>query len=162
LRGSYVIIVVTAVVFLFIPLESNAIFTPVIPVNIVDKAPTIDEFKKFSQNNLLKDYNPYSIVRDNGERIDSYYFYDNSKRTVRLLVYIEDSTDERLKNYEPYNSDFITWFFETENDKTYFIYAERIGNSCLFPAEKFSAFWQGTYFGCDGGLKTQTMVLHCM
>ncbi|MDA1346636.1 MAG: hypothetical protein O3C48_05405 [Crenarchaeota archaeon] len=145
-----VIIISIAVIFLFIPLESNAIFTPVIPVNIIDKSPTIDEFKKFSQNNLLADYNPYSLIRKNGERIDSYYFYDNSK-SIRLLVYIEDSTYEKLKNYRQFNSDYINWFFETENGKSYYIYAERNGNSCLFPAEKYSAFWAGTYFGCDGG-----------
>ncbi len=134
----------------FIILESDAIFTPVTPVYLVKEAPTINDFKNFSQSELLNDFNPHSIVRDNGERIDSYYFYDNSKN-AKLILYIEDSTDERLKNYRPFNSDFITMFFEPKDFESYFIFAERNGNSCLFPSEKYSAFWAGTYSGCDGG-----------
>ena len=116
------------VVVPFSILESNAIFTPVLPIHIVDEAPTVTEFRKFSQNSLLKDYNPVSLVRENGERIDSYYFYDNSKNG-RIIAYIEDSTDERLEFYQPFNSDFITWFFETADGKSYFIFGERNGNS---------------------------------
>ena len=75
------LIAISFVLFIpFIILESEAIFTPVIPIYQIDEAPTIDEFKKFSQNKLLKDYNPVSIVRENGERIDSYYFFDSSKK----------------------------------------------------------------------------------
>lgn len=134
----------------FLILESDAIFTPVIPVYLVDEAPTISDFKKFSQKNLLADFSPYSLVRDNGERIDSYYFYDNSKH-AKLIIYVEDSTDERLEYYHPYNSDFLTLFLETGNEQSYYIYAERNGNSCLFPSEKYSQFWDGTFSGCDGG-----------
>lgn len=134
----------------FLILESDAIFTPVTPVYLVKEVPTISDFKKFSQSELLDDYNPHSIVRDNEERIDSYYFYDNSKN-ARLILYIEDSTDEQLKNYRPFNSDFITMYFESEDVGSYFIFAERNGNSCLFPFEKYSQFWAGTYSGCDGG-----------
>lgn len=130
--------------------ESDAIFTPVTPVYLVKEVPTISDFKKFTQSELLDDYNPHSIVRDNGERIDSYYFYDNSKNAV-LILYIEDSTDEQLKYYHPFNSDFITMYFEPEDFGSYFIFAERNGNSCLFPFEKYSAFWAGTYSGCEGG-----------
>ncbi len=131
-------------------LESDAIFTPVTPVYLIKEVPTISDFKKFSQSELLDDYNPHSIVRENGERIDTYYFYDDSKN-ARLILYIEDSTDERLKNYYPYNSDFITMYFEPEDFGSYFIFAERNGNSCLFPSEKYSAFREGTYSGCEGG-----------
>jgi len=145
------LIAISFVLFIpFIILESEAIFTPVIPIYQIDEAPTIDEFKKFSQNKLLKDYNPVSIVRENGERIDSYYFFDSSKKP-KIILYIEDSTDERLENYHPYNSDFITWYFQTEDNQDYFIYGERNGNSCLFPAEKYNDFWSGEYSGCDGG-----------
>ncbi|MBC8502638.1 MAG: hypothetical protein H8D35_05870, partial [Nitrosopumilus sp.] len=70
---------------------------------------------------------------------------------ARLILYIEDSTDEQLKNYRPFNSDFITMYFESEDVGSYFIFAERNGNSCLFPFEKYSQFWAGTYSGCDGG-----------
>ena len=149
----FVLFTIFILLLLVIPFsipESNAIFTPVLPIHIIDKAPTIDEFKKFSQNSLLKDYNSFSVVRENGERIDSYYFYDDSKN-ARIIVYIEDSTDERLEFYQPFNSDFITWFFETADGKSYFIFGERNGNSCLFPAEKYDAFWQGKYSGCEGG-----------
>ncbi len=148
-----VIIIAVAFVLLIFPLlisESNAIFTPVIPVYLIDESPTINDFKKFSQSSLLEDFNPYSLVRENGERIDSYYLYDKSKN-ARIIIYIEDSTDERLENYRPFNSDFITLFFETKDNQSYFIFAERNGNSCLFPAEKYSAFWEGKYSGCDGG-----------
>ena len=130
--------------------ESEAIFTPTTPVYLIKEVPTISDFKKFSQSELLGDYNPHSIVRDNGERVDSYYFYDNSKN-ARLILYIEDSTDEQLQYYHPFNSDFITMFFEPEDFGSYFIFAERNGNSCLFPSEKYSEFWAGTYSGCDGG-----------
>ncbi len=91
--------------------ESDAIFTPVTPVYLIKEVPTISDFKEFGPGELLEEYNPHSIVRDNGERIDSYYFYDNSKNAV-LILYIEDSTDERLENYRPFNSDFITMYFE--------------------------------------------------
>ena len=150
MRGLIFGVIAVALIAPFLILESNAIFTPVIPIYSIDNAPTIDEFKKFSQDNLLKDYGPFSITRENGERIDSYYFYDDSKKP-KIILYIEDSTDERLENYRPYNSDFITWYFEAEHNKGYFIYAERNGNSCLFPSEKYADFWSGVYSGCDGG-----------
>ena len=130
--------------------ESDAIFTPVTPVYLIKEVPTISDFKEFGPGELFGEYNPQSIVRENGERIDSYYFYDNSKNAV-LILYIEDSTDEQLENYRPFNSDFITMYFEPEDFGSYFIFAERNGNSCLFPSEKYSAFWAGTYSGCDGG-----------
>ncbi len=131
-------------------IDADAIFTPVIPIYSINEAPTINDFKKFSQSDLVGDFNPYSLVRDNGERIDSYYFYDKSK-SPRLLIYIEDSTDERLEYYRPFNSDYFLMSFEAEKNKAYFIYAERNGNSCVFPFEKFSEFWAGAYSGCDGG-----------
>lgn len=134
----------------FLIAESEAIFTPVIPIYQVNEAPTISDFQKLSQSALLGDFTPYSLVRENGERIDSYYFYDNSKHP-KLIIYIEDSTDERLKYYHPFNSDYFLMTLETENNKSYFIFAERNGNSCVFPFEKYSAFWAGTYSGCDGG-----------
>ena len=70
-----VIIIAFVLLIPFTILDSDAIFTPVIPIYQIDQAPTINDFKKFSQDKLLKDYNPVSIVRENGERIDSYYFF---------------------------------------------------------------------------------------
>ena len=150
---KFAIIIAIAVALLISPFlitESNAIFTPVIPVYLVNESPTISDFQKLSQSELLGDFNPYSLVRENGERIDSYYFYDKSK-SPKIIIYIEDSTDEQLQNYQPFNSDYFLMSLETENDKSYFIFAERNGNSCIFPSEKYSAFWAGTYSGCDGG-----------
>jgi len=130
--------------------ESHAIFTPTIPINTPKDAPTINDFFQKTQSELLDNYNAYSLVRDNGERIDSYYFFDNSK-SPKILIYIEDETDESLENYHPFNSDYFLMGLQTENDETYFIFGERNGNSCIFPYEKLSAFWDGTYSGCDGG-----------
>jgi len=130
--------------------ESFGSFTPVLPVYIEDDIPTITEFKKSTQNLLLKNYTPHSIVRENGERIDSYYFYEKSKG-IRIITYIEDSTDERLKNYFPFTSDYFLTYLQVNENETYFIYAERNGNACLFPLEKFDDFWNGEYSGCYGG-----------
>ena len=55
--------------------ESYGSFTPVLPVYLENDIPTIAEFKKMNQNLLLKNYAPHSIVRENGERIDTYFFY---------------------------------------------------------------------------------------
>ena len=130
--------------------ESHGSFTPVLPVYIEDDVPTIAEFKKMNQNLLLKNYSPHSIVRENGEKIDSYYFYEKSKG-IRIITYIEDSTDEELKNYIPFTSDYFLTFLQVNENETYFIYAERNGNACLFPSEKLDDFWDGSYSGCNGG-----------
>ena len=130
--------------------ESYGSFTPVLPVYIEDDVPTIAEFKKTNQNLLLKNYAPHSIVRENGEKIDSYYFYEKSKG-IRIITYIEDSTDKELKNYIPFTSDYFLTFLQVNENETYFIYAERNGNACLFPSEKLDDFWDGSYSGCNGG-----------
>jgi hypothetical protein len=127
-----------------------ASFTPVLPVYIEDDIPTIDEFKKMNQNLLLKNYAPYSMVRENGEKIDSYYFYEKSKG-IRIITYIEDSTDKRLENYVPFTSDYFLTHLQINENETFFIYAERNGNACLFPEDKYDDFWDGLYSGCDGG-----------
>ena len=152
MRALIFSVIIIAVILLipFSVLESEAIFTPVIPINTVNEAPTISDFLKLSQSELLDNYNPYSLVRENGERIDSYYFYDKSK-SPKFIMYIEDKTDERLKYYHPFNSDYFLMSLEIEEGKSYFIFAERNGNSCVFPFEKYAAFWDGTYSGCDGG-----------
>ena len=130
--------------------ESHGSFTPVLPVYIEDDVPTITEFKKMNQNLLLKNYAPHSIVRENGEKIDSYYFYEKSK-SIRIITYIEDSTDEQVKNYIPFTSDYFLIYLQINENETYFIYAERNGNACLFPLEKLDDFWDGSYGGCSGG-----------
>jgi hypothetical protein len=86
--------------------SSYASFSPVLPIYIEDDVPTINEFKKMNQNLLLKNYQPYSIVRENGEKIESYYFYEKSKG-IRIITYIQDSTDKQLKNYIPFTSDYF-------------------------------------------------------
>lgn len=130
--------------------ESFGSFTPVIPVYIEDDIPTITEFKKSIQERLEKNYTPYSVVRENGEKIDTYFFYEKSKG-IRIITYIEDSTDERLKNYIPFTSDYFLTYLQVNENETYFIYAERNGKACLFPWDKYDDFWSGNYLGCDGG-----------
>ena len=138
------IVVVCSVVALELNMdESYGSFTPVIPVYIENDVPTIAEFKEMNQNLLLKNYSPHSIVRDNGEKIDSYYFYEKSKG-IRIITYIEDSTDKRLKNYVPFTSDYFLTHLQVNENETYFIYAERNGNACLFPEDKYDAFWAGS------------------
>jgi hypothetical protein len=130
--------------------ESYGSFTPVLPVYLENDIPTIAEFKKMNQNLLLKNYAPHSIVRENGERIDTYFFYEKSKG-IRIITYIEDSTDEQLKNYFPFTTDYLLTYLQVNENEIYFIYAERNGNACLFPLEKLNGFWDGSYSGCKGG-----------
>ena len=144
------IVAVAMIVLVFNMGESYGSFTPVLPVYIEDDVPTIAEFKKMNQNLLLKNYAPHSIVRDNGEKIDSYYFYEKSKG-IRIITYIEDSTDGQLKNYFPFTSDYFLTYLQVNENDIYFIFAERNGNACLFPYEKLNDFWSGEFSGCDGG-----------
>ncbi|RZD41820.1 MAG: hypothetical protein CXT78_10410, partial [Thaumarchaeota archaeon] len=130
--------------------ESYGSFTPVLPAYIEDDIFTITDFKKSIQERLEKNYTPHSIVRENGERIDTYFFYEKSKG-IRIITYIEDSTDEELKNYIPFTSDYFLTYLQVNENKTYFIYAERNGKGCMFPAEKRDAFFSGKYSGCEGG-----------
>jgi hypothetical protein len=130
--------------------EAYGSLTPVIPLYIEDDVPTIDEFKKYTQHELLENFTPLSLVRENGEQIDSYYFFEKSKN-FRMIVYIEDSTNERLENYFPFTSDYFLMNFKMNDNETYFVYAERTGNACLFPDYKSSDFWNGFYSGCHGG-----------
>ena len=72
------IVAVVMIVLVFNVDESYGSFTPVLPVYIEDDVPTIAEFKKMNQNVLLKNYAPHSILRDNGEKIETYFFYEKS------------------------------------------------------------------------------------
>jgi hypothetical protein len=150
LKSVFIIVIVAVAMFGLSMGESYGSFTPVLPVYIQDNVPTIAEFKKVNQNLLLGDYVPYSIVRENGEKIESYYFYEKSKG-IRTITYIQDSTDEQLKNYIPFTSDYFLTFLQVNQNETFFIYAERNGNACIFPVEKYDDFWNGSYGGCDGG-----------
>ena len=102
--------------------KSYGTFTPVLPVYLEDDIPTLAEFKKTSLNELLENYSPHSIVRENGEKIDTYFFYEKSKG-IRIITYIEDSTDERLKNYTPFNSDSFLSYLHVNENEIYSIYA---------------------------------------
>ena len=133
--------------------ESYGSFTPVVPVYIEDDVPTMAEFKKMNQNLLLKDYAPHSIVRENGEKIDTYFFYEQSKG-IRIITYIEDSTNEEFEKHSywlPFKSDYLQYYLQVNESEIYFIYAERNGDACLFPLEKLADFWDGLYSGCKDG-----------
>ena len=100
------IVAVAMFVLVFNVDESYGSFSPVLPIYIEDDVPTIAEFKKMNQNVLLKNHAPHSILRDNGEKIDTYLFYEKSKG-IRIITYVEDSTDEQLKNYIPFTTDHL-------------------------------------------------------
>ncbi|ARS64443.1 hypothetical protein NMSP_0823 [Candidatus Nitrosomarinus catalina] len=144
------IVAVAMIVLVFNVDESYGSFTPVLPVYIEDDVPTIAEFKKMNQNLLLKNHAPHSTLRDNGEKIETYFFYEKSKG-IRIITYVEDSTDEQLKNYIPFTTDHLLTYLQVNENEIYFIYAERNGNACLFPLEKLNDFWTGVYSGCSGG-----------
>ena len=134
--------------------SANAIFSPVIPIFEVDKVPNEKDFKSIKQEVLVKDFTPFSVTRDNGEKIESYYLYNPKSHELRLLVYMEDSTQSKLKNYVPFNSDFFTMYFAIDSEEPNFIYAERNGDSCIFPIEHYEKFWAGNYRSCVGGSVT--------
>ena len=87
------------------------------PKSLMIKAPK-ETGKTFKSNSELK----------------ANFFYEKSKG-IRIITYIEDSTDERLKNYTPFNSDYFLSYLHVNENEIYSIYAERNG-------KMLSAQWQ--------------------
>lgn len=153
MRKLLVLIIISAIVLLYI--DSNpveAAFTPVIPAYKVQKLPTIQDFVSKTQSELLGDFVPYTILRDNGEKIQSYLLSSGASKEFIMIFYFEDKTDKRLENYVPFNSDyFVMGFSAKEDTEPQYIYAERKGRGCIIPIGKINEFWTGTFTGCEGG-----------
>lgn len=141
-------------VIIFSIQSADALFTPIIPAYQVQKIPTVTDFHAKTQTEFLGEFTPSSILRDNGEKIEAYILNSISgKREFIMVFYFEDSTDQKLQNYVPFNSDYFVMKFQTDlAEQPQYIYAERNGRGCLISDEMFNRFWDGSYTGCEGGL----------
>jgi len=153
---KYIILIAVLVAGLLLIIETNvaeAVFTPVSPAYKVQKLPTIQDFTSKTQSELLGDFVPYTILRENGEKIQSYLLASSgASKEFIMIFYFEDKTDQRLEYYVPFNSDyFVMGFSAKEDTEPQYIYAERKGRGCIIPIGKINEFWTGAFTGCEGG-----------
>ena len=99
-----------------------------IPAVKVKSVPTIQDFETKDRTELLGNLEHAVIIRENGEAVDIYLLYTSGSSTKPVIIfYFEDSTDEKLKNYYPFNSDYLSLYFTTmesaEDER--FIFSER-------------------------------------
>ena len=145
------LVTLLAVVMIIILVEPSAFAdsdpSRIIPAVKVSLIPTQDEFLSKDKSQLLKDYEHFTMIRENGEKIDSYYLYTSgSQEDLVMLFYFEDKTYYSLEYYRPFNSDYFVLHFDTQ-----YIYSERNGKGCMFPEKYWNDFWAGNYNTCEGG-----------
>ena len=122
-----------------------------LPTAQVSHIPSQDDFLSKSQSDLLQNYPHYTVQRQNGEKVDSYFLYDNTKKDFVMIFYFEDKTNSVLQNYFPFNSDYFGLFLKSDVTQERYIFAERNGNGCMFPVQHLDDYWAGKFSGCEGG-----------
>src|SRR5712692_5052082 len=126
----------------------------VLPAYRVSQLPSESDFTTKSQADLLPNYPHYTVVRANGEKVDGYFFFDESAKNFEMIFYFEDKTGDTLHNFIPFNSDYFGLSLKSDSGQERYIYSERNGVGCMFGIEHLEDYWAGKFSGCEGGATT--------
>ena len=152
--GLYAAILVSLILIFSLVIPVNAFDFNPLPAANVKTMPTENDFLTKTRTELLLDYDHAVFSRENGESIYFYLLYTDERQTKPVIIfYFEDSTDDALEYYFPFNSDYLFLYFSTESGEDQrFAFAERIEqNGCIVPMEHHDDFLNGVYSGCEGG-----------
>ena len=79
-----------------------------LPLVKVSTLPTEADFLEKSKKDLVSDAWHATVVRENGEKIESYFLYSGLRETdVVVIFYFEDRTDDNFKEDYLYKSDLF-------------------------------------------------------
>ena len=103
------------------------------PVNYLKDIPSRDDFLSNSKPEQMEGFAHSTTVRDNGEFVESIFFYSKSSKTFAGIFYFEDSTADRLEEDSYYYNDWFAWdLLSGKEDSDRFAgIVQRFGDSCV-------------------------------